>query len=121
MELVKRAAEKMGSEAKLAHELGLPYQQVNNVIHGLKKPTFYMMARCAEIVGERWTDHALPVLIEKARTPTERDYWKGKLERASMIGALGLALAFMAMIPVHGASENAPLATAEKSGTVDIM
>lgn len=78
--LLDRAKEITGSDRQTALRIGVAPQLISNVRTGHKNLTPYQAAKIAELIGERWSDHALPVLMDQAKTPAEKDYWLKKLE-----------------------------------------
>lgn len=78
--LLDKAKKVTGSDGKTAKYLGTQREVVSMIRSGRRNLTPYQAAKLAELIGERWTDHALPVLMEQAKTPAEKDYWQGKLE-----------------------------------------
>jgi predicted transcriptional regulator len=78
--LLDKAKEKLRDDKAIATFLDVSKQHISNVRHGHSTLSEYHAARLAELVGERWFDHALPALAAKAKTPEEAAYWRKKWE-----------------------------------------
>lgn len=90
--LLDRAKEKLGTDQKIAEYLAIPPQNVCAIRKGRQNLTAYQSARLAELVGERWSDHAFEALADKARSPAEKDYWLGKAKELGRAAGLVLVI-----------------------------
>ena len=78
--LLDAAKKATGSDRKTAKAIVVTEQLISNVRNGHRKLTPYQAAKIAELIGESWSDHALPVMVEQAKTAAEKEYWLDKLE-----------------------------------------
>ena len=77
--LLDAAKEVTGSDRKTAKAIGVPNTLISNVRNGRRSLTPYQAAKLAELIGERWTDHAFPLLINQAKTGAEKEFWQEKM------------------------------------------
>lgn len=121
MEIIERAATRLGSYGKLAKALGISVQQMSSIKTGRIAATPYQIGKCAEICGEPWEQHAFAALMEQERTPAGREFWRGKLLRHTATAALVCLVSFLTIMQAHGASSPALPTAKHAFGTVDIM
>jgi len=92
MDILDRAKAVTGSDNKTAQYLGISQGRIADIRGGTKNITPYMAAMLAELLGERWSDELPAILEQNARTPAERKYWQGKLQRLGTAAALVVAI-----------------------------
>jgi hypothetical protein len=121
LELLDKAKAKLGSDYKVAQVLKISRVNISLMRSGQMKMPAYQAARLAELVGERWIDHALPALAATARSDEEKAYWLGKLKTVVLSDAgqliSGLASAAVGLFFLLSASQDGGLGRNRTSDT----
>jgi len=92
LELIERAKEQLGSYAEVARFIERSPSLINEIRHGRKQLEPIHAAKLAELLGDRWYDHALPALAAQAKSAEDKAFWLGKLQALARTAGVPAAI-----------------------------